>query len=84
VRQIGAYEAKTHFSRLLDDVERGTEFIVTRGGRPVATLRPIEPRSVEERAARIQRFRQRLRAAHGSGSVLREGETWRELIHEDE
>lgn len=30
--------AKTHFSALIDQVEQGEEFVVTRMGRPVARL----------------------------------------------
>jgi prevent-host-death family protein len=38
---IGAFEAKTHFSALLDDVERGEQIIITKHGREVAKLSPI-------------------------------------------
>ena len=39
---IGAFEAKTHFSQLLERVHQGTVFIVTRRGKPIAQLRPNE------------------------------------------
>jgi prevent-host-death family protein len=35
---IGAFDAKTHLSSLLDRVEAGEEFIITRRGKPVARL----------------------------------------------
>ncbi|MGL4729851.1 MAG: type II toxin-antitoxin system Phd/YefM family antitoxin [Bosea sp. (in: a-proteobacteria)] len=35
---VGAFEAKTKFSELLDRVERGEEVIVTRHGRRVARI----------------------------------------------
>lgn len=35
---IGAFEAKTHLSELLERVERGETFTITRHGRPVAKL----------------------------------------------
>lgn len=35
---IGAYDAKTHLPRLLDEVEKGASFVITRHGRPVARL----------------------------------------------
>ena len=38
---IGAYEAKTHLPRLLDEVERGRTVVITRHGRPVARLVPV-------------------------------------------
>ncbi len=39
---IGAYEAKTHLPRLLDRVEQGETLTITRHGRPVARLAPVE------------------------------------------
>ncbi len=33
---VGAFEAKTHLSDLLDRVERGERFTITRHGKPVA------------------------------------------------
>ncbi len=39
---IGAFEAKTHFSQLLERAHEGTVFIVTRRGKPVAQLGPSE------------------------------------------
>ena len=37
---IGAFEAKTHLSELLEKVRRGQSFLITKRGRPVAELRP--------------------------------------------
>jgi prevent-host-death family protein len=37
---VGAYEAKTRLSELLDRVENGEQIIITRHGRPVARLVP--------------------------------------------
>jgi len=39
-REIGAFEAKTHFSQLLKEVEEGNVIHVTRRGKPVAILAP--------------------------------------------
>ena len=39
--QIGSYEAKTHLPRLLDEVEAGASYTITKHGRPVARLVPI-------------------------------------------
>ena len=41
MKRLGAYEAKTHLSRLLDEVERGESFAITKHGRPVALLVPV-------------------------------------------
>lgn len=37
---VGAFEAKTHFSSLLAQVEKGEEVIITKHGHPVAKLVP--------------------------------------------
>jgi prevent-host-death family protein len=41
---VGAFEAKTHLSQLLDRVESGEEITITRHGRPVARLSPVKVR----------------------------------------
>lgn len=40
MQTVQAAEAKTHFLRILDDVERGESVIVTRRGRRVARIIP--------------------------------------------
>jgi prevent-host-death family protein len=42
-RTVGAFEAKTHFSRLLEQVRKGEEITITHRGRPVARLVPAGP-----------------------------------------
>lgn len=39
--EIGAFEAKTRLSELLENVRRGRTYRITRRGRPIAELRPI-------------------------------------------
>jgi len=41
VMEIGAFEAKTHLSELLEKVGQGKTFHITKRGRPMAELRPI-------------------------------------------
>jgi prevent-host-death family protein len=56
--QVGAYDAKTHFSELLEQVEAGAEVTITRHGTPVARLVPIKKRYTrDERRAAIARIR---------------------------
>jgi len=40
MRSIGAYDAKTNFSRLLEEVANGEAITITRNGVPVAVLTP--------------------------------------------
>ena len=54
---VGAYEAKTHLSELLEKVEAGEEFTITKHGSPVAKLVPVRRKaSAEERTAAIKRI----------------------------
>jgi prevent-host-death family protein len=64
---VGAYEAKTRLSELLEKVEAGEEIVITRHGSAVAKLVPVKKETTaEERAAAIARI-QRL----GAGLSLR-------------
>lgn len=45
LKTIGAFEAKTRLSELLDQVDQGTVYLITKHGRPVAELRPPERES---------------------------------------
>jgi prevent-host-death family protein len=42
VAEIGAYDAKTRFAELLKRVEKGERILITRHGRPVAQLVPVQ------------------------------------------
>lgn len=75
--EVGAYEAKTHLSHLLDRVEGGERIIITRRGRPVAHLVPLpgdRDCTVEEAVEELMRFRKR----HSLGPDL----SVRDLIRE--
>jgi prevent-host-death family protein len=39
MERIGAYEAKTHLPKLIEQVREGEEVIITRHGAPVALLK---------------------------------------------
>ncbi|MGI9186421.1 MAG: type II toxin-antitoxin system Phd/YefM family antitoxin [Gaiellales bacterium] len=53
---VSVYEAKTHLSRLIGDVEAGREITITRHGKPVARLVPIVD-GKDEAAAAVERLR---------------------------
>ena len=38
---VNIHEAKTHLSRLVDEVAAGTEIIIAKAGKPMARLSPI-------------------------------------------
>jgi len=41
MREVGVHEAKTHLSKLLREVEAGSEVVILRGGKAVARIVPI-------------------------------------------
>lgn len=47
---VGAYEAKTHLSELLDKVASGESVVITRHGHPVARLVPATSIGTVEKA----------------------------------
>jgi prevent-host-death family protein len=58
--RVGAYEAKTHLSRLLDRVAKGERITITKHGLPVAVLMPAPGRDQRpplEVIAELRRFR---------------------------
>ncbi len=67
--EVGAYEAKTHLSELLDRVEAGERITITRHGKPVAALTPVlgaPDRTVDEAIDGLLA----IRAEHCLGSDL--------------
>ena len=59
MRRVGAYDAKTHLPRLLDEVAAGERITITKHGRAVALLVPARaPReSAAAAAAGLLAFR---------------------------
>ena len=42
MHKVNIHEAKTHLSRLIEEVEAGEEVIIARNGKPVARLTPVQ------------------------------------------
>ncbi len=75
--EIGAYEAKTHLSRLLDEVADGKRFVITKHGVPVAVLQPADPGrrlGSQDAVAALKRFREGITLGQpGLRQLLEEG-----------
>ena len=54
---IGAFEAKTHLSQLLDEVERGAIVKISRRGKPVAILKQDDAISKEKASGALSQLR---------------------------
>ena len=55
--EIGAYEAKTHLPALLEGVARGERITITKHGRPIARLVPIQRSAPLRRREAIERLK---------------------------
>jgi prevent-host-death family protein len=74
---IGFYEARTHFSELLDQVARGKKVLITRHGKPAAVLAPPpeEKRNVRQVIEEFKAYSKRQGRTLGGLSI-------REMIEE--
>lgn len=73
---VGAFEAKTHLSALLDRVERGETITITRHGEPVAVLAPANApgkATHEEIVAGLREIRKRVRGKVDVRKLIEEG-----------
>ena len=66
MREIGAFEAKTHLSTLLDQVAAGETVLITKRGRPTAMLVPADwpdRKAAVQAAKSLRALRTRIRGA---------------------
>jgi prevent-host-death family protein len=86
MREIGAYEAKTHLPKLLEQVEKGERFVITRHGRAVAELAPVAQRNESDARRAIKELRslrdELARRGVRLSDLLVEAQTTRDLAHE--
>ena len=79
-RTVGAFEAKTHFSELLERAEGGEEIIITRRGKPVARLMPVkEMHDIDAAKRAYARIRAR---AKKTGIKRFDWKEWKKYIDE--
>jgi prevent-host-death family protein len=84
--EIGAYEAKTHLPRLLERVQKGERFVITKHGRPVAELIPVSSHDADRIKRAIADARSVRSGLERRGVLLKEllrpDERLRDLTHE--
>ena len=71
--EVGAFEAKTHLSSLLEQISRGEEVLIRRRGKPIAKLVPVEQAERQKVQSVIAAWR-----VHRAGMTLG-GAGWKEL-----
>ena len=78
MRTVGTFAAKTHLSALLEQVARGEEITITRHGKAIARLVPVDAVSHDRLAhavAQLKRFRRGRRLGEGlsAKALIEEG-----------
>ena len=71
-KQIGTFEAKTHFSQIIEKVEQGEDYVITRRGKPVAKIIPFKQEkemSFKEAIDRLIEMRKLYRGKPGSFNI---------------
>lgn len=76
---VGSYEAKTHLPALLERVAKGERITITRHGKPIAQLVPVEPETKPDVKAAVEAMRA---FREKNGPVLGDDLTIRDLIEE--
>lgn len=61
MKHVGIFDAKTHLSSLVDEVEKGGEIVITRHGKPVAKLVRADERHSPEIIAKRRKALKELR-----------------------
>lgn len=54
MRQVNIHEAKTHLSRLVEEVASGEEIVIAKAGKPVARLVPLQRRRAPRRLGALK------------------------------
>lgn len=74
--EISAFEAKTHLPRLLERVQKGERFVISKHGHPVAELIPFKERDSDKIRTAIDNLKA-FQQTHDLGGLL-----VREMIEE--
>lgn len=75
MKEVGAYEAKTHLADLLERAAHGETIVVTRRGKPIAKIVPYSPERLPINTIEAEFARLRQSLPRGDGTL-------RDLIEE--
>lgn len=73
--EVGAFEAKTYLSSLLEKVNRGEEVLITRRGKAVARLVPaqrVQQSELRETISQLLAFRKEVKLHGFDWKILRD------------
>jgi prevent-host-death family protein len=87
MESVGIFEAKNHFSELIERVQRGQTVTITKHGKPVAQLvqpkpndAPLSPEDVARRQRWLESVLARKAAFVAAGGVLRGQDSAAQLV----
>ena len=80
MKTLSIAEVKANFSSLAQEVERGVTVVVTRRGKAILEMRPVQSLSADEAVAGIRRFR-KSKGFNADAPLLGRGETPRQYAH---
>ena len=74
--QVGSFDAKTHFSEIIQKANQGEEYLITKKGKPMARILP--PEGQKDKAAKsvktILSIRKKYKMSHKEiKDLIREG-----------
>lgn len=73
---VSSFDAKTHLSQLIQDVEKGQSITITRRGKPVARLVPVheeDEMSLDDIVNELASVRKRIKGLIDVKELIREG-----------
>jgi prevent-host-death family protein len=87
MQKLGAYEAKTHLPKLLERVQQGERFLITKHGKPVAELVPVGDRDMDTTRNAVADLHALKAELRGRGircrDLLEDSQSLRDLAHID-
>ncbi len=81
MREVGAFEAKTHLGELLVEVGHGASYLITRRGKPIAQLVPVNKAKAHaeyDLVAAVEALKKKIADRYGVETEM----TLREMIDE--
>jgi prevent-host-death family protein len=80
---VGSFDAKTHFSELLDRAEQGEEITITRRGKPVARVVPFATAKPKHDVEAARETYRRLRELAKTTGIKRfDWKEWKKYVEE--
>lgn len=75
MKSVGSFYAKTHFAQLLEEINKGEKIIITKHGKSIAMLSPLEEDISENKVKialkKMQEIRKKIRKKTTLADILK-------------